>query len=42
LLRVQNVQVLQVGNFVTKAGEAFRKIRHDFSIRLKATSVCLP
>jgi hypothetical protein len=39
LLRIQNVPIPQVGDFVTKAGEVFREIRHGPSIRPKPPRV---
>ena len=39
LLRIDNVPVPEVGDFVTKAGEVFREVRHNPSIRLKQASV---
>jgi len=39
LLRIQNVAISQVDDFVTEAGEALRKISHNSSIRLKPVSV---
>jgi hypothetical protein len=40
-LQIHNVHILQVGDFLTKAGQVFREVTHNSSIRLQPIPVWL-